>query len=482
MHNRISDILLSRLSEFVTTQMGLHFPRDRWRDLERGIVSASGEFRFNNAESCIESLVSSPLTKNQIETLASHLTVGETYFFREKKSLDALESRILPELIRLRSGKEKRLRIWSAGCCTGEEPYSIAILLQKLIPNLKHWNITLLATDINPKFLRKAYEGVYHEWSFREAPEWVKEHYFKKVRNDRYEILPSIKNMVKFSYLNLVDDIYPSLLSNTNAMDIIFCRNVLMYFTNEQVKKCAQKFYHSLVNGGWFLVSPSETSQTVFQQFKTANFPDAFYYMKEANHVQPIKDFSSYNETQFDLPADEETVRLDTKEIAFSLDETLNLVNPEFVKGSETTENVNEKYTEATEPKSLIFLAHQYANEGKLVEALDLCRKAIEMDKLNPSHYFLLAVILQEHGRSTDAVNALNKVLYLDRKYTAAHYLLGNLLWQQGKIKESKNHFQNALALLTTFESDAVLPESGGMSVGRVKEIIHTMVHKEFQE
>src|SRR5712692_5314204 len=136
----VPEILLSHLTDFVAAQMGLNFPRERWRDLERGIVSAAGDFGFADAGSCAQWLLSSPLTRGQIEILASHLTVGETYFFRERKSFAVLEDHILPELIRSRRGNEQRLRVWSAGCCTGEEPYSVAILLNRMIPDLKDWN------------------------------------------------------------------------------------------------------------------------------------------------------------------------------------------------------------------------------------------------------------------------------------------------------------------------------------------------------
>lgn len=160
----LPDALLSRLSDFLEAQMGLHFPRARWRDLERGIAAASRESGYAQAEAYIQWLLSAPLTRTQIEGLASHLTVGETYFFREKRSLDILEQQILPELLRARAQTEKHLRIWSAGCCTGEEPYSIAMLLDRLIPDSENWNLTILATDINPRFLRKAVQGIYGTW------------------------------------------------------------------------------------------------------------------------------------------------------------------------------------------------------------------------------------------------------------------------------------------------------------------------------
>src|SRR3989304_7675164 len=147
----LPDALLSRLSDFLESQMGLHFPRERWRDLERGIAAASKGSGYAEAESYIHWLLSAPLMRTQIEGLASHLTVGETYFFREQRSLDILEQQILPELLRARAQSEKHVRIWSAGCCSGEEPYSIAMVVDGLIPDLDQWNLTILATAINPR-------------------------------------------------------------------------------------------------------------------------------------------------------------------------------------------------------------------------------------------------------------------------------------------------------------------------------------------
>ena len=174
MLTRNRDELLSRASELVARHMGLHFPRERYEDLERGLLAASPELGFKDIESCFESLVSRALPRRHVEILASHLTVGETYFFRDEGSFKVVEKRILAELIKARRGKEQRLRIWSAACCTGEEPYSIAISLHRMIPDLQDWNITILATDINPIFLKKALDGIYGQWSFRGTPGAIK--------------------------------------------------------------------------------------------------------------------------------------------------------------------------------------------------------------------------------------------------------------------------------------------------------------------
>src|SRR5712691_1715329 len=279
---RASEDLLAQFSELVAGQMGLHFPHERWRDLERGVMAAAGEFGFRDAESCIRDLIASPLSRDQIRVLASHLTVGETYFFREKSSLGVLANEVLPELIRARRGGQQLLRLWSAGCCTGEEAYSLACLLSGLLPDPQDWHITILGTDINPRSLRKAIDGIYTRWSFRDNPPWLTERYFEAITDGRFGVRDRVKKMVTFSYLNLVEDSYPSLPTNTTAMDVILCRNVLMYFAPEVAGRVVNKLYRSLVDGGWLIVSPTETSQPLFSDFATVNFPGAVFYQKGA--------------------------------------------------------------------------------------------------------------------------------------------------------------------------------------------------------
>src|SRR5262245_52198113 len=160
-----SDRLLNRLSEVIAANLGLRFSADRLTDLGRAISAAAPDFGFDSLEPCIEWLLSSPLTADRIEILASHLTIGETYFFRERGGLEIFECEILPELIERRRASGRYLRIWCAGCASGEEPYSIAIIIHKNIPDLKEWKIEIFATDINPFFLAKAKSGIYTRWS-----------------------------------------------------------------------------------------------------------------------------------------------------------------------------------------------------------------------------------------------------------------------------------------------------------------------------
>jgi len=475
--------LLSNLSDMLAARIGLHFPAERWGDLERGIASAASAFGMADAKSCAYRLLAAPLTHREIEILASSLTVGETYFFREKASFDVLDQHILPALLRAHEGTwragpkggvapahegtERRLRIWSAGCCTGEEPYSIAMLLDRLIPNADAWNTTLLATDINPDFLRTAAEGEYGEWSFRSTPEWIKERYFHPCRAGRFKLDDQIRRRVTFAYLNLADDTYPSLINNTNAMDIIFCRNVLMYFTAEQAKAVVEKLRRALVDGGWLIVSPTETSIALFSNFTAVEFAGAILYRKNAGAEAPR--FVSHAPAPV-ADSVQTSWRLPKENIPTA--ETF----PEPVQAASPAADASDDSAPIPpEQDRLSHAARDCANRGRLGEAAEWCRKAIAADKLNPAQHYLLAVIQEEQGQHDNAAQSFMRALYLDPGFVLAHYALGNLRQSQGRRREAQRHFDNALASLRTHPPDDILPESDGLTAGRLAEIIVSM-------
>jgi len=460
------DSLSSRLSELVAARTGLHFPPERWGDLERGIAAAAPDFSFPDGESCARWLLSAPLTRRMNEVLASHLSVGETYFFREKRSLEILEEQVLPQLLHSRR-QERRLRIWSAGCCTGEEAYTIAMLFDRLIPDIQAWNITILATDFNPKFLRRAVQGVYGEWSFRDAPGWLRGRYFTGCGDGRFEIIPRIRKMVTFSYLNFADDVYPSLSNNTSAMDIIFCRNVLMYFTAQRAKQVASNLYRALVDGGWLIVSPAEASNTLFSSFAPVEFPGAVLYRKTADaEVQPLVG-GHPAQPLFEAAAPALPLIVPAEPAILPVQPTASTTAANFSAGKVGQAQASQ----ADERRLPLRMARDCANQGKLDEALDWCKQAISADKLNPAHHYLLATILQEQGQPDHAIQSLMRALYLDPDFVLAHFALGNLHQSQGRYRQAQRHFENTLLLLRRHPPDETLTEADGLTAGRLTEI-----------
>lgn len=475
--------------------MGLHFPPERAADLQRGIRSATREFGFEDVADCVQWLMSAPLTRSQIEILASNLTVGETYFFREKRTFEIFEEHVLPELLRLRRGGEQRLRLWSAACCSGEEPYSIAISVRKTLPDFADWHVTILGSDINPRFLHKASKGVFSEWSFRNAPPWLQERYFDKVENGGWEIRPEIKRMVSFSHLNLAEDVYPSLLNDTNAVDVIFCRNVLIYFAPEQVEKVIRNFHRCLTEGGWLVLSPSETSHVLFPQFVAVNFDGAILYQKDSTRTRPV------DRRAPPLEEDQPVVFQPLPELVSETDATAPRVwEPRELAEPKTAEPPPGAYDQAfalyeqgryaetaetlagllacppVEPRAMALLARALANQGNLTEALGWCDQGIAADKLNSGAHYLRASVLHEQGNLTESVQSFKRALYLDPDFVLAHFALGNLARHEGKFREADRHFEHALALTRGRPHEEILPESEGITAGRLSEILTSMM------
>jgi len=215
--------------------------------------------------------------RNRDEELASVidvLTVNETYFFREQNQLKTFSEEILPELREICKDK-KRLRIWSAGCSTGEEPYTIAMLILDK-GHFHGWNIEIFGSDINQRVLQAARKGIYGKNSFRTTEQYFLNKYFKK-ENSLFRISDSVKQYVNFSHLNLLDLVKVKLVG---TMDIIFCRNVLIYFDHLSRKKIIEMFYERLVDGGYLLLGHAESLVNISTAFSLRHFKYDMVYQK----------------------------------------------------------------------------------------------------------------------------------------------------------------------------------------------------------
>lgn len=457
--------LLSSSSELVAAALGLHFPEEKWPDLERGLASAAPELGHPDGEKLALWLRSASPTRAETEVLASHLTIGETYFFRDPETLQVFETTIVPDLLRAREATGRRIRIWSAGCCTGEEPYTIAMILDRLLPSESGWNVTILATDINPRFLRKAAEGIYSEWSFRAMPPGTRERWFRRKGERRWELDPKIRSRVRFSCVNLATDVFPALVNDTNAMDVIFCRNVLMYFSAERVAEVAQKFHRTLTSGGWLIVSAAETSAATFSLFQGVPHAGGTAYRKrvagrqdEPEPLLPASPAVALPERPAEIIAPEP--------VSQPVSDRLSVAPPAppiTAAGEESSHELVEK-------------ARRSANEGRLAEAAALCERALAADKMNPARHYLLSAVRREMGELDAAAAALGRALYLDHDFVLAHYGLATIELTRGGQKAARRHFANALAALRSHAGHEILPESEGMTAGRLNEIIESLL------
>jgi chemotaxis protein methyltransferase CheR len=477
---------LSQLSEFVADHLGLNYPRERWSDLQRNITAASTEFGYTDAGEFIEHMISSPLTIEHVEILTTHLTTNETYFWREPEVFEALEHSIIPELIESRQNN-KKIRIWSAGCSTGEEPYSIAIALHKVVPQIRDWNITILATDVNSRVLQRARAGVFGQRSFRNAPEWLRAKYFSLDAKDTFEIVPEIKAMVAFKYLNLAADVSPLPPADTKGMDIIFCRNVLMYFSAIRRSAIMRRFFTSLIQNGYLVVSASELSLKGLSAFKAVNVPGMVLFQKtsknpNAQQTIPVERpnpalLENPERLQSSKRDEQSQPRLRENEVlhdAESLRTSASMYEKAmalYAQGKyEDVIEMLQKHDGASEERSLLIRA--YANQGELEKALQSCEMAIRADKLNPGLHYLQATLLQEGNRLDEAISALKRATFLDSNFVLSYYSLGKIYRRLGNVQSANKCTTNALTILNACSQDDILYESEGLTAGRFKEII----------
>lgn len=458
--------VLEAFSRFVELHVGLAFPPEKWPDLVRGIEAVAAELGVAEPETCVHSLMEGPVTDTEIELLARHLTVGETYFGREPLVFEVLRQRVLPELIASRREGERRLRFWSAACSTGEEPYTLATVLPEVLPEPENWAVTILATDINSDALRQAEEGVFTEWSFRAVHDDFKQRYFKPLGDGRYELLPAIRKMVRFAYLNLAQDVYPSLRNETNAMDVVFCRNVLMYFTQAQAKRIIAKLCHSLREGGWLVLSPGDAFSVAMPELVPLAESETALFQKCSKG-------------------------------AGTADRGLGTVGPVVTAGVEalSVESLEEarrlyesgRYAEAlarlpsdpASPAVCRLLAQSLANQGRLAEALLWCEREVAMNPSNPDCHYLQATVLLEQGDGVRAVRELRHALCLDPDFVPAHLALGNLNRTRGKAEVARRHYRHALRTLSACPRDEAVPGADGMTAGRLSEMIGSLLKRE---
>lgn len=428
-----SESLLQDFAAFVEATVGICAAQERRSELLRGIAVLTCGLDPAQVEAHIRSLMTAPITPARVGMLARCFAIGETYFFREPAVFHALEHEVLPPLIAARRAGSKRLRLWSAGCCSGEEAYSLAILLHRLIPDIAGWDITVLGTDIHPDFLQRARLAAYRDWSFRNVPERIRRRHFTLDDQGRYVLHDEIARRVSFAALNLMDETFPCAGNGIEEVDILLCRNVLMYFSPARAKQVAGRLRRALAGDGWLVVGQAEAGHELFSEFSCVQFPGALFYRNDG---------SAAGSTQSDLSC---ALAAATAGIDSSGDDAR-----EFVR-----------------------LAKSCADRGLLAAADRWCVAAIRIDKCNAGLRYLRATVLEQQGCLEPAMALLREAIYLDRDFALAHFALGNLYRRRGRISEARRHMANAAVLLSGHEPDDALPEAEGMTAGWLSELIH---------
>lgn len=276
---KISEKDFEIFRDYIYNLCGIYFHASKKYFLESRIARRMEETGVKSHGDYYQLVKSGPRGATELKKLLDEITTNETCFFRNPPQLTALENKLLPEIVETK-GKIgfRKLRIWSAGSSSGEEAYTLAmLLLEKRAGLLKDWIIEIIGTDINETVLAQAKEGIYSSYSVRNTPEYYRKKYFREEGEGKFVLSPDVKKFVSFSHLNLYDD---TKMIFMKSFDFIFCANVLIYFDISSKSKVVQHFYNNLQPYGYFFVGQSESLHGVNEHFKTVHFPGGFAYKK----------------------------------------------------------------------------------------------------------------------------------------------------------------------------------------------------------
>lgn len=518
----ISDDRFPKIKNYLQRNLGLYYPDDRKQDLERAMTSIYIEAGYDNVNTFIDNLQEHEESAETIMLLAKYLTIGETYFFREPKVFDFLRDKVIPELIAKKKENRKQLRIWSAGCCTGEEAYSAAILLHETIPDLSSWSVTILGTDINPEFLMKAASATYRAWSFRNEHSEIMKKYFTKNERGEFRLSPSIRSFVQWNILNLIADKFPSNISNTDRMDVIFCRNVLIYFSDEGRQQIISKFYDSLNDGGYLILSLTEVAHQPDKRFRQIRSEDVIIFKKE--NPGSISSSPSASKEKAATPSIAEYIRKEITGVsevvepealsqpqrrpepslpaAYTQPESKRprlvdyyLLEQLFLK-SEFTEVIKKAeehqfsndllspYTAVEKEKIFLIYSKSLANTGSTAKATEVAADGANMLPESFRLNYFAGHLLAAAGSPRDAFTYYTKALFLSPGYPAALFGLATVYRQLGETDEYINHLQKLLKIASGIPAGKIIEEMDGITaaglVSLITSILKSQRHHEY--
>lgn len=470
------------LRDILEARTGLYLPAEKLDRLEEPFKDIRGSLSSTSPQQVIQAIgADSAEGKDYLNKLVAAVATNETYFFRTSPHFEALKNYLLPELLRAKLAEGKKsLRIWSAGCATGEEPYSLAILLLDMLPNIHAWETSILATDIDMDALENAQKGIYRPWSFRGVEAEIIKKYFHRDKGERYRINDRIRSSVTFRPLNLNSDSYPSLLNGTNDLDIILCRNVTIYFRPETIQKVIRKFYDCLVEGGFLLTGAAEYSPKIYQDFEVRALPETVIYQKPSSQKKPARPKSpspllplwpvaqSPTSPTAQGKTDHASAEKDERQ---PVDEALELISQgEIDKALVLLADLAEK-----NPKDsrISFLLGQIsADRHHLSEAFHWLSQTLALDPLHRHAYYFLGLLWIEEGKIDEALQSFQKTVYIDPNFALGHFYIGRIYKEQGQIKKARQSLALVKSLLGSTHLSDPLAGAEGMTAQQLLTLV----------
>lgn len=471
------------ITQLLGERTGLCFPETRHDSAETGIRRAMARAGIESTSRYHDWIAGNAAA---LDDLIVELTVPETYFFREPAHFEFIRTEVLP-LSRQRRGPGNRVRIWSAGCASGEEAYSLAMLLeQEKLADQTY----LIATDISQSALSRARAGEYGAWSLRDEGA-ARAQPFLIADGKRFRVAENIKQRVNFEYFNLALDAYPSFAAGIWGMDLILCRNVLIYFDPATIRAVARRLFETLVPGGWLITASSDPpladlaplemvirDQVIFYRPKATPVHD-FPVQREAAQREAAQRVSTAGKQQrtnpaLALPASHGPA-LSPASPTLSAAELLACAKTAFSDGEYA--RAVELTTDLHDAVDASVLCVRALANLDLARALEACAAAVARHALSVELHFLHAVLLLDLGKCAEAVRAARRAIYLNRDLAIGHFTLGSILVRQGDLSGGRRAYRNARDLCMARPKDEELALADGERAGRLAELASAQIN-----
>ena len=465
---------ISSLVKIIQEQYGLSLAEMGMDEFKSILEQRIQELKLNTFLEYLSLIYQS---QEELDELVSRLTIGESSFFRTPAQIWTFRDHILPEIIKRKQAQGRnQIRILSAGSAGGEEPYSIAMIVRGKVPPELAMDIKIVACDVNKKFLKRAGEGIYPPRSLRNMDRDLIEKYFEK-KGKNFKVKSELKKFVQFLHFNLISSKY-ELLTREGYFDVIFCRNVLIYFNPRSFNKIIDNFYQIIEPYGYLILGYSESLYGLDSKFKKIYLSETFLYQKipasekkkadsQKQRKTVARDFESFSEITAPQikPVKSTDISISTKK-----------PRPEVVSDKQVWKEAwqlleKEEYEKARRyfealiestfsPQGYLGMAFVFAHQGEDELSEKYLKIALEKDELIPEAYYLSGLLAERREEWEKAIQNYQRAIFLKSDFIMAHFNLANLYLKLSEFINAKKEFKIVVKLLQSAPEKT--PLSGG--------------------
>lgn len=427
---------LARFVALVEQRLGLHYEQAQWGELEPLLAERAAAC---GVERYLEQLSASS-SQAEWKALAERLTVGETYFLRHPTQLETLVDQVLPAFQRQTS----TIRVLCAGCSTGEEPYSVALLARER-GRVDSARLRILGIDVNPRAIAHARRACYSPWSLRAVPSAMRQQWFQRTP-EGFALQPQVRDQVIFEERNLLEE--ASAFWAPGSFHAILCRNVILYFPQDVIRRIIARMAQALVPGGYLFMGPSETLRGISEEFELLRGGDAFYYRLKPP-APPAASVAQAAPTPTPTPSVAQRVAPPAPAAPPApdgLEGVLQLLEAE--RYTEAWTHLESLPQQSSSPKAQLLRAVLHLHAGRLSQAEQLGRQLVAASTTEASAYYLLGLCLEQSGDEAGARGRYAASVRAEPTFALAHLRAGTLARRAGDMVEARVALRMAVSLL----------------------------------